>query len=309
MSLRDQHILSIGECMIELARESDGRYALAFGGDTFNTAVYLARLGGHVSYLTALGNDPYSGQVIDLAHSEGIGTDYTQIVEGRSAGLYLIETDNGERSFWYWRESAPAREIFSERNAAKSLAALEQADVIYLSGITLSLYPPKDLKTLADGLASAKSHGTKVVMDSNYRPRGWPDGRAHAKEVFQQFWALADIALPTFDDEQALWDEQSPKDTTERLTALGVSEVCVKIGPDGAYVASEGQRHHVATEIIASPVDTTAAGDSFNAAYLAARLSNRAPAESVAIANRLAGIVVSHRGAIAPKSATNQVKL
>ena len=309
MSLRDQHILSIGECMIELARESDGRFALAFGGDTFNTAVYLARLGGHISYLTALGNDPYSEQIIDLAHREGVGTDDMQIIEGRSAGLYLIETNNGERSFWYWREKAPAREVFNENNAVKSLAALAQADVIYLSGITLSLYPPKDLKTLSNGLASAKGHGAKIVMDSNYRPRGWPNGKAHAQEVFQQFWALADIALPTFDDEQDLWDDQTPQDTAQRLAALGVSETCVKLGAEGAYVVSDGQQNHVATEMIASPVDTTAAGDSFNAAYLAARLSNRSPAEAVAIANRLAGIVVSHRGAIAPKSATDEVRL
>lgn len=309
MSLRSHKVLSIGECMIELSREDDGRFSLAFGGDTFNTAVYLARLGANVSYLTALGSDPYSSQLMSLARSEGIGTDDIQIADGRSAGLYLIETNNGERSFWYWRDSSPARDVFREDNVKDALAAVAKADVIYLSGITLSLYQSECLDRLAEALGEARARDAMIVMDSNYRPRGWPGEKSHTQSVFQRFWSFASIALPTFDDEQDLWDDASAHDTVQRLQALGVPEICVKLGRDGAHVAAGGTQDHITTNMIASPVDTTAAGDSFNAAYLAARLNDRNPAEAVSIANRLAGIVVSHRGAIAPKSATDKVSV
>ncbi|MEM9358842.1 MAG: sugar kinase [Pseudomonadota bacterium] len=307
MTLRLIHILSIGECMVELAREQDGRFALSFGGDTFNTAVYLARLGAHVSYLTALGNDPYSGQIIELAEDEGVGTEHIQVADGRSAGLYLIETDNGERSFWYWRDTSPARDVFSQENLANARSATSKADVIYFSGITLSLFQPADLENFAIALADAKARGAKIVMDSNYRPRGWPDGKAYAREVFQRFWSMANIALPTLDDEQALWNEESHHETVRRLQRLGVSEICVKLGHKGAYVVADGSAEHIQTEMIATPVDTTAAGDSFNAAYLAARLNGATPRDAVATANHLAGIVVSHRGAIVPNAATERV--
>ena len=309
MSLRLIHILSVGECMVELAREKDGRFALSFGGDTFNTAAYLARLGANVSYLTAVGNDPYSRQIVELAEDEGIGTDHIQVVEGRSAGLYMIETDNGERSFWYWRDTSPARDVFSQENLANARAAIAKADVVYFSGITLSLFQPNDLENFADALAGAKARGAKIVMDSNYRPRGWPNGKDQARAVFQRFWSMADIALPTLDDEQALWDEDNHHQTVERLRGLGVSEICVKLGQDGAYVAADGSEEHITTEMIATPVDTTAAGDSFNAAYVATRLNGGTTHEAVTTANQLAGIVVSHRGAIVPKAETESVAI
>src|SRR5947207_1752930 len=68
-------VISVGEVMIELTRGPDGRYGLAFGGDTFNTAVYLARAGIDVAYATALGDDPYSDALLALAAAEGVRTE------------------------------------------------------------------------------------------------------------------------------------------------------------------------------------------------------------------------------------------
>lgn len=68
--------------MVELARGTDRRFGLSYGGDTFNTAVYLARAGIDVSYATALGDDPYSAGLIALARRETVGTDLIAIVPG-----------------------------------------------------------------------------------------------------------------------------------------------------------------------------------------------------------------------------------
>src|SRR3984893_12662368 len=113
MTEQKPSIVSIGEVMIELTRGPDGRYGLAFGGDTFNTAVYLARAGIDVAYATALGDDPSSAAVLALASAEGVRSELIVRVPDRTTGLYLVETNpKGERSFFYWRGTAPARGLF-----------------------------------------------------------------------------------------------------------------------------------------------------------------------------------------------------
>ncbi len=301
-------VVSIGECMVELSRGDDARYGLAVGGDTFNTAVYLARAGIAVAYATRIGDDPYSQRIVDTATSEAVGTHLVGRAAGRMPGLYLIETNAaGERSFWYWRDRAPARELFESDTAAAVADAMRQARVVYFSGVTLSLYSERGLDVMADAIAGARAAGVMIAMDSNYRPRGWAGDRDRARTVFRRFWSLATIALPTFDDEQALWDDTAPAATIDRLAALGVTEIVVKNGPAGAHVRDAGTTILVPCPSVRDPVDTTAAGDSFNAAYLARRLTGDAPTAAALAGHHLAGVVIGHRGALVPRTATDKV--
>jgi sugar/nucleoside kinase (ribokinase family) len=80
-----QRIVCVGEVMVELARGADGRFGLAYGGDTFNTAVYLARADVPVAYATALGDDAYSDGIVSLAAAEGVNADLMLRVPGRMA--------------------------------------------------------------------------------------------------------------------------------------------------------------------------------------------------------------------------------
>src|SRR5205085_3904669 len=106
-------VICVGEVMVELARGAKNRYVLSFGGDTFNTAVYLARAGVPAAYATAMGDDPYSDALMAVANAEGVNTDLIMRVPGRMPGLYVIETDaKGERKFYYWRDNSPARDLF-----------------------------------------------------------------------------------------------------------------------------------------------------------------------------------------------------
>lgn len=308
LSWKDGRVISVGECMVELAREPDGRFGLKYGGDTFNTAAYLARAGMQVAYATALGDDPYSAGIRNLAVEEGVGTDLVLTVPGRLPGLYLIETSpEGERTFYYWRDRAPARELFELPDAGRVVDALKQAALIYFSGITLSLYSAGGLDLFEAALKAAKQSGALVAMDSNYRPRGWGGDTARAQRSFERFWRIADIALPTFDDEQALWGDADVQATVRRLQALGVTEIVIKLGAQGAYVTENGSGRIVPAESGVKPVDTTAAGDSFNAGYLVARRSGAGLADAARLGNRLAAVVIQHRGAIVPKAATAPV--
>ena len=297
-------VITVGEVMVELARGADGRYGLAFGGDTFNTAVYLARAGVAVSYATALGDDPYSEGILALAAAEGVACDLVTRAQGRMPGLYLIETDaSGERRFFYWRETSPARELFELPDWGRTAEALMGARLVYFSGVTLSLYSNTGLGRFLAALEMARQQGAKVAFDGNFRPRGWKGDVLRARTVFAEALKRVDIALPTFDDETLLWGDANPEATIERLQAFGIGEIVVKNGPNGALVADKSGREHVPVPEVVVPLDTTAAGDSFNAAYLAARRAGSAPVAAAADAHRLAGQVIRHRGAIMPRAA------
>ena len=301
--------VSVGEVMVELARGPDGRFALGYGGDTFNTAVYLARLGVDTAYATALGEDPYSDGIVARAAEEGVSTGLVLREPGRTPGLYLIETDKkGERTFHYWRDTSPARELFELPGWERVAEAIVTADLVYFSGITLSLYSNAGIGRLLATLEYARQRGAKIAFDSNFRPRGWKNDEARARAVFAEALTRVDIALPTFEDEARLWGDADPVATVERLRGLGVSEIAVKNGPKAALVHAQGVRAEVPVPKTVKPVDTTAAGDAFNAAYLAARLRGAEPLAAARAAHVLAAEVIRHRGAIIPRAKPKKSK-
>lgn len=307
--MANRRAVAIGECMVELARGTDGRFGQSYGGDTFNTAVYLARCGIDTAYATALGDDPYSAGIVGLAETEGVATGLIVRRAGRMPGLYLIETSaDGERTFYYWRDRAPARELLDGDDAGSITDAIVGARLVYVSGITLSIYSPLGLDRLAEALARARDAGAIIAMDSNYRPRGWGGDKIRARQVMERFWRLSTIGLPTHDDEAELWGDRDAAETITRLTGFGVGEIAVKLGAEGALV-TDGRASPARVELPApvEAIDTTAAGDSFNAGYLAARLGGRTTQEAALAGHVLAGVVVAHRGAIVPIEATSAV--
>ncbi len=303
MNDQTKRIVSIGEVMVEMARGPDGRFSQACGGDTFNTAVYLARRGLPVAYATALGDDIYSDRIVALAAAEGIATDLIVRVPGRLPGLYLIETDSqGERTFHYWRDTAPARELFELPDWGRIAESIIGARVVYFSGITLSIYSNQGIGRFLALLELARKAGAKVVFDGNYRPRAWRGDVQRTRTVFMEALKRVDIALPTYDDEALLWGDPSPDATIERLQAFGIAEIAIKNGPNSALVAAGGHKEFVPVPDVVVPVDTTAAGDSFNAGYIAARLADVNPGDAAVAGHRLASEVIRHRGAIIPRA-------
>jgi 2-dehydro-3-deoxygluconokinase len=296
-------VICIGEVGIELVRGSDGRFGLGCNGDTFNTAVYLARAGIPVAYATAIGDDPYSDGLVALAAAEGVQCDCVIRVPGRLPGLALVDTAaTGERQFYSWGEASPARELFELPNWGRVAEALVRARLIYFSGITLSLYSNLAIGRLLAALELARQRGVKVAFDGNFRPRGWRGDAARTRSVFMEALKRVDIALPTYEDEAVLWGDPSPETTVERMRAFGIGEIVVKNGPNSAVVASAQAQEHVPVPQLVVPVDTTAAGDGFNAGYLAARLAGATPIVAAAAAHRLAGEVIRHSGALMPRT-------
>ncbi len=294
-------VACIGECMIELKQAPGGLYSRGYGGDTLNTAVYLARLGVGVDYVTALGDDAMSDEMIAGWAAEGVGTARVARLPGKLPGLYLIETDEGgERRFFHWRENSAARSLIELPDTGDILNSLASYDLVYLSAITLSLYGASGRGRLFAALERARGKGTRVAFDTNFRARGWPDLEP-ARTAYSDAFAVADIVLASNEDLLPLFPGESNEELMARIES---PEVVLKLSSPASVVRFEGISREVAADPVAGPVtDTTAAGDSFAAAYLAARLVGDDPLTAARAGHRLAGVVVSHPGAIIPRAA------
>ncbi|TRD00589.1 sugar kinase [Mesorhizobium sp. WSM4303] len=291
-------VASIGECMLELSGQTGPNWRMGFAGDTFNTLWALHALSGErpATYVSAFGDDPFSQGQISFFAENGIGIGASPVIPGARPGLYAITLTGAERAFTYWRSDAAARRLASDPVAlAKSL---ENQALVYFSGITLAILDAAARKTLLAAVAKARVAGSLVAFDPNYRPRLW-QSREEAQAAILDALAVTDIALPTFPDEQMLFGDTAPQATAARFGKL-VGEVVVKNGEEPALIATGGTLQPVPAQHVATPVDTTGAGDSFNGGYLAARLAGHAPAEAVQRAHRVAAAVVQVRGALAP---------
>jgi 2-dehydro-3-deoxygluconokinase len=293
-------IVCIGECMVELRERPDGTLTRGHGGDTLNTAVYLARLGERVDYATALGDDPWSDEMVRHWREEGIGTSLVRRIANRLPGLYVIQTDAaGERRFVYWRDSAAARMLFDLPDVGDLIDTLSRYDLLYFSGITLSIYGDAGRAALFAAIDAARERGGRVAFDTNFRPRGWPD-RDIARAVYREALARADVVLASTEDLEPLF---GPDGADELAVHASDAECVLKFAHPAVRIGSADAGAIVAAPPVANVIDTTAAGDSFAAAYLAARLRGLGPAESAAAGHRLAGIVVRHHGAVIPRDA------
>jgi 2-dehydro-3-deoxygluconokinase len=294
-------VASIGECMIELRQAGGGLCSRGYGGDTLNTAIYLARLGIDVDYITALGNDFLSDEMLAGWATEGIGTSRVARLKDKLPGIYMIQTDDlGDRRFFHWRENAAARCLMDLPETDDILDSLAGYDVVYLSAITLSIFGAQGRAKLIGAIRRAREHGVRVAFDTNFRVRGWPDPDV-ARAVFDEAFAASDIVLASSEDLLPLYPYESDEQLLERIPC---SEAVLKRLAPASIVRTGGVAREVRAEPVTHPVvDTTAAGDSFAAAYIAARLAGAEPVEAAQAGHRLGGVVVCYPGAIIPLSA------
>ncbi|GAA3543559.1 sugar kinase [Zobellella aerophila] len=293
--MSDVKLAVLGECMVELQQTPQG-LSQRFGGDTLNTALYYHRVcGGETAYVTGLGRDGFSDAMLLQWRQEGLDTSLVSRLDDKLPGLYLIETDAlGERRFHYWRKDAAARYWLERPGAEAMLARLQQAELIYLSGISLAILTEASRERLFDFLAGFLG---RVVFDNNYRPALWPDP-AQAQACYTRLLKYTDMALLTFEDEALLYGDERPEESIARTLALGVGELVLKMGAEPCLLVDSSGRRQVAAERVATVVDTTAAGDSFNGAYLAKRLHGATMEAAARAGHRLAARVIQHRGAV-----------
>lgn len=298
-------IVFIGECMIEL-RGIGKNLTQGFGGDTLNTALYLSRLlqnNSSVYYITALGQDPLSTYLIEEWKKEGINTDFVHCSPNKLPGIYNIATDaHGERSFNYWRQDSAYKHLLYECDKGRLQSKLNSAKLIYISGISIAVLSNDSRKQLFEMLEQAKDKGALIAFDNNFRPKLWQESNSseYCLEAYEKILSLTDIAFLTFDDEIKLHGLHSIQECIRRTQSYGVEEIVIKDGSNVAYALTHYASFKLAPQKITNVVDTTAAGDSFSAAYLATRLQGGRLELALHNAHSLAGKVIQYPGAIMP---------
>lgn len=299
---------AIGECMLEVQANGFGPAVFAYGGDTFNTSVYLRRCSKpkniEVSYATGLGTDQLSQSLKKEWQALGLRLDEVEYIEGRLPGMYLIQTNShGERTFHFWRENSAARAYFQAAQTALEKNA-DNLDCLYFSGITLAILNDASRQRLFALLKRATSNGCRVVFDNNFRPQLWPD-RKVAQSVYLQAFASCHTAMMTLDDHQAVFECDSLDDALIHAQGLKISEVVIKRGAEPTLVRQEHSIEWlpVPTQVVKQVVDTTAAGDAFAAGYLSRRLLGSMAENAASFGNTLAARVIQHRGALIPLEA------
>lgn len=286
--------------MVELSAASPSLWRQGFAGDVFNTLWYARAAldeGWEVRFHTAVGTDRLSDEMVDFAEAAGIRCRDVPRLPGRSPGLYAIHLDQGERTFTYWRETSAARQMMADPEPVRAL--IHSADVTYLSGITLAILPPGDAEALVEMLAEARSRGRLVAFDPNIRPRLWADAEA-MRDLITRTATACSLVLPSFDDEAAAFGDATPLDTARRYLALGCGTVVVKDGARPTTLAEGGMLRTYPVMRQGRVVDTTAAGDSFNGAYLGHFLTTGDAEGAVRAAQLVAARVVGAPGALVP---------
>jgi 2-dehydro-3-deoxygluconokinase len=304
---RPLRAVAIGECLIELRHTAPDTLTIDCAGDTYNAAAYLARaarqlgLPLEVGYLTGLGDDEYS-DLIRAAWQRTSITDRSVTVPGAVPGLYIVRTDPaGERTFRYWRSGSAAARLLATTDWPAGI----EADIVYLSGITLQVTTPAARALLYERLTELRSQGSVIAFDTNYRPAGW-HASADARRAIRDFAGIARFVFATFDDEQQLFADPHPRSAGLRYRNAGAEEVIVKLGACGALVFTGDETVPVRAEHVEHVADTTAAGDSFAGTYLASRLAGAAAPEAGRRAASVAAQVVKQAGAVVPTEIPQQ---
>jgi 2-dehydro-3-deoxygluconokinase len=296
--------ICLGEAMIELRSAGPDLFSRAVAGDVYNTAVYMKRSFGaaaEIAFLTALGDDALSEAMRVHFIAQGLSDDLVYTVPGGLPGLYLIELDaEGDRNFHYWRSASAARRWLAELMARGGPAVLVGADLIYISGVSLAILSPEDRAAALNLLQTLKGQVGRIAFDPNIRPRLWPD-LAVARTYLEALCPLADIILPSLADGEMIWGISDPERQLAQYCECGAAEVALTLGADGVRVRTDQDDIALA----ALPVtikDTSGAGDSFNGAYLAARLQGADTRAAAKAGLTLAARVVALPGALPPEA-------
>ena len=293
------NIICAGECMLELSflnRNHQPKYS----GDAINFGIYLKRISplSNVRFFSSVGYDRLSNDMIAYLKRESIDTQLVFRTRNKTVGLYMIDTDSmGERTFNYWRSDSAAKRLITSSDKEVLKQALRKANYFYFSGITLAILNKQSKSKLLAMAENIRAEGKNVIFDPNFRPTLWRN-QNEAKAFTQKAYSIANIILSSSNDEKALFDLSSTEEIKKHLASYPASEIVLTSGQDNILILYQDNWTEVKPQKAKEVVDTTSAGDAFNAGYLAARDSGLPPVEAVRQGSSLAAKVVASEGAI-----------
>lgn len=300
-------IISMGEPLLEFNAEEEGslaevrRFLVGWGGDTSNFAVAAARLGAKVGYVTRLGSDEFGDSFMRLWEQEGVDTSRVERDPEAPTGIYFISRKGKEHFFTYYRTGSAASRM---RPDNLPLDYIKGAKLFHVSGISQAISTSACDAVFA-AVKAAKEAGVFVSYDPNLRLRLWPLERA--KAVIHMAGAMADILLPSLEDARVLTGRDDPEDMARFYLALGPKVVVIKLGSEGCLLATSQEMKRIPPYRIET-VDTSGAGDTFDAAFVVGYLAGWDLEKCARFANAAGALTATGLGVVGSIPRLEQVE-
>ncbi|WP_186011804.1 sugar kinase [Burkholderia gladioli] len=288
-------VLAFGEAMVEFNQSQPGspQYLQGFGGDTSNFCIAAARQGARTGFVSAVGDDHFGRLLLELWRRERVDTATVRVDRSAPTGVYFVSHGEHGHAFDYLRAGSAASRYASGELPLEAIAA---ARVIHLSGISFAISASACDAAFA-AIDHARANGVRVSFDTNLRLKLWPLARARA--VMLEALRRTDICLPSWDDVTLLTGHEERDAIVDALLDCGPAVVALKLGKDGAYVATRDERRLVPGFAVEA-LDATGAGDCFGGAFIARIVAGDDPFTAARYANAAAALSTRGYGAVAP---------
>ncbi|MEP3247735.1 MAG: sugar kinase [Sneathiella sp.] len=285
-------ILAIGEIMLEMADVGGGLFKRSFAGDTFNVAHYLnAVTSGRLTadYLTALGEDEQSRECLAFMEAHGVSTARCLIDPTRTVGLFILSNDDkGEKQYGYWRGQSAARHVFDQPRD------LSGYDLVYFSGITAAITAGKD--NFLHSLRGVKQAGGRIAYDYNHRVKLWSQNDALL--FAEKITPIADLIKISDEELELLYPDRGMSDLSNAAPEANWVLTCG--GEKGEVWRGGTLIAHQEFDAVETVIDSSAAGDSFIASYIAAEILGQDVQAGLQLGHKVASQVVLGKGSIVP---------
>lgn len=275
MVVRTSHLPAPGETIL------GGEFFMNQGGKGANQAVAIKRLGGNLIFMAKLGNDVLGRQSVGYFKKEGIDTRYIALDEDSASGVALISVDDhAENSIVV---ASGANMLLNEQDVDKMLEEMCEGDILLMQ-----LEIP--LQTVEYAARKAFGKGVKVVL--NPAP-----ARSLPKELFRHLY----MVTPNRIEAEMLTGIKIANDAdvekvAEEICAMGVKNVIITLGSKGCLIREEGVSYCIGAFKV-EPVDTTAAGDTFNGALCVGLSEGMDLKQAAVMASKASSIAVTRMGA------------
>ncbi|HBE4779613.1 TPA: aminoimidazole riboside kinase [Escherichia coli] len=287
----------LGDAVVDLLPESDGRLLPCPGGAPANVAVGIARLGGTSGFIGRVGDDPFGALMQRTLLTEGVDITYLKQDEWHRTSTVLVDlNDQGERSFTFMVR--PSADLFLEKT---DLPCWRHGEWLHLCSIALSAEPSRTSAFTA--MTAIRHAGGFVSFDPNIREDLWQDEHL-LRLCLRQALQLADVVKLSEEEWRLISGKtQNDRDICALAKEYEIAMLLVTKGAEGVVVCYRGQVHHFAGMSV-NCVDSTGAGDAFVAGLLTGLSSTglstdeREMRRIIDLAQRCGALAVTAKGAM-----------
>ena len=290
-------ICAIGECMMELTNAKHALYSQSIAGDTLNFTSYLDKKIFNTSYFTAVGTSDVSKRVISFLQKQKIKTNLVSRISSHEIGLYLIENSKvGEKIFYYWRDNSAAKFFFNNQNIKQCQNQLKKFQYVYFSGITLSLFDNNNFYKFLSLIEFLKKKQIKIIFDFNIRIKRWSKKKLFS--YFSKTLPFVDILFSSGEDLNFLKGNASLRTFKNLIQKYNIEHAIYRNNARLNYSFYKDESYFIKNKIKNKVVDTSGAGDGYNATYISKFIKFNDPQKALHAASEIGAKIVMKKGAI-----------